>query len=84
MNNIAATERAIADGTYQEVVYPVRVYALTNSEEHLVAGADWFLALSAKTREDAEKMLAPSIYAHVRSNGAALYQTLIVDTTNDE
>lgn len=52
---IQRTEKAIANGTFQGMVYPFRVYARTTSKPHLEAGADFHLTYSFKTLEAAEK-----------------------------
>lgn len=56
-NNVQRIEAAIKAGEYQEPVMQFRVYALIGSAEHIAAGADWRLSMSAGSREAAEEMI---------------------------
>lgn len=61
MNAIAKTEARlaeIANRTDVEPVLPFRIYTITKSERHLIAGSDFQLAMSFETREEAEAELA--------------------------
>lgn len=53
---IERTERAIANGQIKALAY--RVYELTTSPTHLLAGADFFLVESFDTEADAEQCKA--------------------------
>lgn len=64
MTNIQRIETAIANGTYSEPVLEYRIYVLEKFDVFLKDGADFRLAMSAGTKEDAEEMLAESHYGN--------------------
>jgi hypothetical protein len=55
---IERIEAKIANGENIEVVYPFRVYTITLSPEHLKAGADFMLAMSFKSKEEAAEYVS--------------------------